>query len=95
MIIVVATVRVHKGREGEYEAALGPIMADVRAANPGILFYHTGKAREEPQTYRVIEAYADQAAMDAHVASERLQASLGQLADFIADLEIRLHDCVA
>ena len=95
MILVVATVRVNPGSGPAYEAAVRPIMEEVRAANPGIVFYHAAKSRDAADTYRVVEAYADQAAMDTHIASERLQKSLGRLTDFIADLEIALHDVVA
>jgi quinol monooxygenase YgiN len=95
MILVVATVRLHPGRDAEYEAAVARIMPEVRAANPGVLFYHAGKCREEADTYRVVEAYQDQAAMDAHIGSERLQTSLMALMPLIADVEIKLHDTVA
>ncbi|MCJ2178437.1 antibiotic biosynthesis monooxygenase [Novosphingobium sp. 2580] len=90
-----ATVRLHPERASEYEAALADIMPKVRAANPGVLFYHAGKCREEPDTYRVVEAYAGQDAMDRHIGSESLQQSLAGLMPMIADLDIRIHDCVA
>ena len=48
MILVVATVRLHPGRGTAYEAAVWRIMPEVRAANPGILFYHAARSREEP-----------------------------------------------
>lgn len=95
MILVVATVRLHPGRARAYEAAVADIMPKVRAANPGVLFYHAGKCRDEPDTYRVVEAYADQAAMDRHIGSESLQQSLAGLMPMIADLDIRIHDSVA
>ena len=95
MILVVATVRVHPDKAEEYEAACREVMPGLQAANPGILFYKTGTCREATNTYRVIEAYADQAAMDRHIASERLQAAFARLQPCIADLEIKLHDGVA
>lgn len=95
MILVVATVRIEPGRAEAYEAALAEIMPRVRAANPGILFYHAARSRDEADTYRVIEAYADQAAMDRHVSSATLQESLAGLTPLIAGIDIRLHDTVA
>ena len=92
MILVVATVRVHADKAEEYEAACREHMPALQAANPGILFYQTGKCRETPYTYRVVEAYADQAAMDRHVGSERLKATFARLQPCIAELEITLHD---
>lgn len=95
MILVVATVRVHSGRAAEYETAVGEIMPRVRDANPGIVFYHAARSRDEADTYRVIEAYADQDAMDRHIGSESLQQSLAGLMPMIADIDIRIHDMVA
>jgi quinol monooxygenase YgiN len=94
MILVVATVRVHPDKAAEYETACRAIMPPLQAANPGIVFYKAGKCREAANTYRVVEAYEDQAAMDRHVGSERLKASFAQLGPCIADLEIRIHDVV-
>lgn len=95
MILVVATVRLHPGQGNAYEAAVADIMPKVRAANPGVLFYHAGKCRDEPETYRVVEAYAGQDAVDRHIGSESLQQSLAGLMPMIADLDIRIHDSVA
>lgn len=95
MILVIATDRLVPGLEAEYEATLAEIMPKVRAANPGILFYHAGRCREEENTYRVVEAYADRAAMDRHIGSASLQASLATLKPLVADIEIKLHDVVA
>lgn len=94
MILVIATVRVHPDKAEEYEAACRETMPPLQAANPGILFYKTGKCRDEPNTYRVVEAYADQAAMDRHVGSERLKAAFARLRPCIADLDIKLHEVV-
>ena len=95
MILVVATVRLHPGSAPEYETAVAEIMPRVRDANPGILFYHAGKSRDEADTYRVVEAYADREAMDRHIGSESLQRSLSGLMPLIAELDIRIHDAVA
>lgn len=95
MILVVATVRVEPEHAKAYEAALAEIMPRVRAANPGILFYHAAKSRDEADTYCVVEAYADQAAMDRHVSSATLQESLAGLMPLVAGIEISLHDTVA
>jgi len=95
MILVVATVRLHPGAASEYEAAVARIMPQVRTRNPGILFYHAARCRDEADTYRVVEAYADQEAMDRHVGNDSLQASLAGLMPLIADIEIKLHDAVA
>lgn len=91
---MVATVRVHPDKAAHYEETCRAFMPRLQAANPGILFYELGRSRDEPHTFRVVEAYADQAAMDAHMANPELQASFATLQACIADLDIRLHDTV-
>lgn len=95
LILVIATVRPHPGKVEAYEVATQSFMPWVREANPGILFYHSARARDEANTSRVVEAYADQAVMDRHVASDLLKVSFAGLQDCIADMEIALHDTVA
>ena len=95
MILVIATVRPHPGLGPEYEAAVAKIMPQVRAANPEILFYQAARCREEPDTYRVVEAYTDQAAMERHVSSPALKAFLAQVMPLVAEVDIKLHDAVA
>jgi quinol monooxygenase YgiN len=94
VIIVVASVRVHPDKVAIYEAACRGAMPRIRAANPGILFYHLGKSRDAPHSYRVVEAYRDEEAMEAHVGSELLKESFGQLQDYIAELTIEITDSV-
>jgi quinol monooxygenase YgiN len=94
VILVVATVRVHPDKAEEYEAACREVMPSLQAANPGIVFYKAAKCREVPNTYRVIEAYEDQAAMDRHIGSEGVKTAFARLQPCIADLEIKLHDGV-
>lgn len=89
---MIATVRVHPDREALYEQTCRAFMPRLQAVNPGILFYELGRSRDEPHTFRVVEAYADQAAMDAHMANPDLQASFATLQACIAELDIRLHD---
>ena len=92
MIIVVATVTLHPGKADKYEATCRALFPQVRAAEPGVVFYNAGKSRDEPDTYRVIEVYRDQAAMDEHIQSRFVSESMPYLQDCIAGLEIGLHD---
>lgn len=69
-------------------------MPRMQAANPGLVFYELTKSRDEADAYTVIEAYADQAAMDRHTANPELHESVAALKACIADLDIRLHDRV-
>lgn len=92
MIIVVATIRVKPGRTAQYEAVIRDIMPRVRAANPELVFYRAAASRDEPDTYRVIEAYATQEAMDRHMASPLLAEAIEALSDHVEGIEIKLHD---
>ncbi|MDE8652409.1 putative quinol monooxygenase [Novosphingobium album (ex Liu et al. 2023)] len=94
MILVVATVRVHPDRVEDYAAACRDMMPRLQAANPGILFYHAGRSRDEEATFRVIEAYADREAMERHIGSDMLKASFAGMRDYIADIDIRVHDAI-
>ncbi len=94
MIIVTATVRVHPDKAGAYEEQVARVMPPLRDANPGILFYHCARDREAPLTYRVVEAYADEAAMAAHVASELLKESFAGLQDIVAGIDIAISDAI-
>ena len=87
-------MRVHPGKAEAYEAICREFMPRMAAANPDIVFYEAVRSRDEPDTFRVIEAYADQAAMDQHIANPDLRVSFGALRDCIAELDIRLHDSI-
>lgn len=93
-IIVVATVRIHPDKAAKYEETCARLMPQVRAGNPGVLFYDAGKSRDEADCYRVIEVYRDQAAMDEHIGSRFVAESMADLQDCIADLRIDLHDSI-
>lgn len=93
-IIVVATVRVHPEKAGKYEDTCRTLLPQVRAAEPGVLFYSAGKCREAPHTYRVVEVYRDAAAMDAHMTSRFVAEAMPLLEDCIAELTITLNDSV-
>ena len=66
MIGIVATLKVHDGRDKEFEGAFLALAAKVRANEPGNIFFTLTKSRAEPNTYKVLELYRDQAALDAH-----------------------------
>lgn len=75
MIGVVATLRVKDGEGAKLEAAFAELAAKVRANEPGNHAYQLCKSRTEPNTYKVLELYADEDALKAHGASEHFKAS--------------------
>ena len=72
---VVATLRVQPGKEEEFEGVFAELAPAVEANEPGNSYYRrfqTGDAG----VYNVLECYDDQAALDAHRASDHFR-SLG------------------
>lgn len=91
MIGIVATMRVFDGKGAEFEAVFGKLAAQVKANEPGCLFYQLTKSRKDPNVYKVLEGYKDQAAVDAHAGSEYFKAGFGEmrgLLDGRADIEL-------
>ena len=81
---VVATLTVAEGKNEDFEAAFSERMAAVRANEPGNEFYSVFQSREDPQQYKVLERYVDQAALDAHGKSDHFRASGPKLAPCMA-----------
>ena len=76
---VIATLRVQPGKEADFEAAFAELAAAVNADEPGNSFYRLFRT-DETGTYKVLECYDDDAAVEAHRASDHfrtLGAKLG------------------
>jgi len=77
---VVATLTVADGKNEEFEAAFAELAQAVRDNEPGNEFYAVHKSKENPQEYKVLERYSDQAALEAHGQSEHFKAAGPKLA---------------
>ncbi len=75
MIGVVATLKCQPGKGGELEAAFGTLAAQVRANEPGNIYYTLCKSRTEADTYKVLELYASEEALKAHGSSDHFRAA--------------------
>ncbi len=75
MIGVIATLKVQDGKGADLEAAFATLAAAVRANEPGNHAYQLCKSRTEPNTYKVLELYADQEALKAHGAADYFKAA--------------------
>ena len=77
MLFRTATFNVIPGKNAEFEAAFRWLMAEVKAKEAGgASLYQLVKSRTDPQAYRVVIVFRDQAAEDAHRASDH-HAGLG------------------
>jgi quinol monooxygenase YgiN len=81
---VIATLTVAEGKNDEFESVFADLAAAVRANEPGNVFYTLTRSRSNPQVYKVLEQYADQAALEAHGASAHFRAAGPKLAPCLA-----------
>jgi len=92
MIGIVATLRIKPGMEKDFEAVAKELVAKVHANEPGCKLYalHHGEA---PNTYVFMERYADQAAVDAHRATDYFKALGKKMGEFMESREgLRLRE---
>jgi quinol monooxygenase YgiN len=87
MIGIVATLKIKPGMEKDFEAVAKELVAKVRANEPGCALYalHHG---EQPNIYVFMERYADQAAMDAHRATDYFKALGRKMGEFMEGREV-------
>jgi len=82
MLGVVATLKIKPGMEKQFEAVAKDLVAKVNANEPGCKLYalHTG---ETPGTYVFMERYVDQAAVEAHRATEHFKTLGRKMGEFM------------
>jgi quinol monooxygenase YgiN len=69
MLAIVATLKIKPGTEAEFEQTALELVAKVNAHEPGCKLYTLARGTE-PQTYFFLERYVDEAAIEAHRATE-------------------------
>jgi quinol monooxygenase YgiN len=75
MIGVVATLKIKEGSETAFEAGFKDLAAKVKANESGNIVYQLTKSRTEAGTYKVLELYADEAALKHHGQTEYFKAA--------------------
>jgi quinol monooxygenase YgiN len=83
MIAIIALFTVAEANAEAFEAAAGELVAATRA-EPGNKLYTLVRSAKDPTQYRMMELYEDQAAVEAHMASDWFKAAgpkLGPLLD--------------
>jgi len=73
MLGIVAKLTIKPGMDKEFEAVAKELVAKVNANETGCKLYALHRA-EAPNTYVFMERYADQAAVDAHRATDYFKA---------------------
>ena len=91
MIAVIATLRVKNGMTQEFESLFGQLAMQVRANESGNVAYQLSRSRTEADTYKVLEVYRDEEALDAHRTSEHFKSAgpgLGSVLNGRPDVEV-------
>ena len=96
MIGVVAVLKAKEGREQEFEQVFTEMTAKVKANEPGNQMYQLTRSRAEPRTYKVLEMYVDQAALEAHSTSDHYKEGGRKMRDLVEGRpEVEVLDAVA
>jgi quinol monooxygenase YgiN len=82
MLGVVATLKVKPGMEAQFEAVARELVAKVNANEPGCALYVLHRA-ETAGTYVFMERYVDQAAVEAHRATEHFKTLGRKMGEFM------------
>ena len=82
MLGTIATIKVKPGMEKEFEQVAKELVAKVNANEPGCKLYalHVGDA---PHTYYFMERYVDQAAVEAHRATDHFKTLGRKMGEFM------------
>ena len=80
---VIATIPVQEGKNDEFEAVFMELAAQVLANEPGCKFYALNRSKSDPQVYKVLESYEDQAALEAHGQTDYFKAANVKLAGLV------------
>lgn len=83
MIGVVAQLTIHDGKQQEFEQVATELARQVAANEPGCLLYNLFKVKDQPTEYVFMEHYKDQAATEAHRASDHFRTLGRQMGPFL------------
>jgi quinol monooxygenase YgiN len=84
MIAVTSTVKIRNGKAGEFETLVAAVKAKVRANEPGNLLYQLARSRVDANTYRFLELYKDQDALDRHNQTEYYKEMVSKAGSLLA-----------
>lgn len=93
---LLATIKVQEGKNAEFEQVFLKLVAQVRANEPGNIFYVLNRSTSDPQVYKVMEQYASAEALDVHGKTDYFRAANIVLANLVAAApEIEILDTVS
>ena len=93
---LLATITVQEGKNAEFEEVFLGLAEQVRANEPGNLFYVLHRSPSDPQVYKVMEQYDGPEALEAHGKTDYFQGASKRLAELVAGApEIEIMETVA
>src|SRR5690349_5334757 len=63
---VIAKLKIHSGKNVEFEAVFATYQQAVRSSEPGNIYFQLHRSREDSCAYTVMEQYRDADALTAH-----------------------------
>ncbi len=75
----VGSLSVHADKAAQFERLFTALTAIVHTQEPGNVIYQLVRVRGQPNAYKAIELYRDQAAVDLHVTAPYLREALPEL----------------
>ena len=95
MIGIIATIKVQEAKAAEFEGIFKGLAEQVRANEPGNRLYQLTKSRADPNTYKVLELYADQDALTHHGQTDYFKAAGAKMGPCLAGRpDIEMLDAV-
>ena len=92
---LLATITVQEGKNAEFEEVFLNLIEQVRANEPGNLFYVLHRSSSNPQVYKVMEQYDGPEALEAHGKTDYFQEASQRLAELVAGApEIEIMETV-
>lgn len=88
-VVLVAYIEARPGKEDELEAVLKSVQAPTHA-EPGCRVYAVHRSAAKPGRFIFIERWANQAALDSHLASSHIQAALSRQNELMSVFEIEI-----
>lgn len=88
-VSAIAKITIKADKADDFPAAWDTMLEYIDASEPGTEHYMLHRSSKEPNIFYVTEVYADQAALDGHMASDAFAAFGASLADFVEHLDLQ------
>lgn len=85
MIALVASFKVEPANSEAFEAVIAELTAATLANEPGTKLYQLCRSKKDPTTYRLLELYESQEALDTHMQSEWFKSAGPKIGELVAE----------